>query len=525
MNKIIGFLISKSKLKFNPDIFNVGLTTYNFRHSDFFISIWGIGDIKNEIIDNTISLAFFRSDNLLDRNVLIRLKESKIEIENDWLGSIPVFYNLDANVISTLPNLCMSTKEICLDSLSNFFDFGYSVFEQTPFKSLKFLRFFSKIIFDEKIIIKRKKDPVLNKNFIKQANTGENEVIDLIKKYISKIEKYSKGDIIVPTSAGYDSRLINYLINNKKRIKSFTYGVDKNQKKSHEVVFAKKLSDILNINWEQISLEHFNTYIDDWFKIYGISTHLHGMYQIEFYKKVISKLNNKNSILISGIVGDLWAGSMSFVNLNSHIDVTKLSLNHGLCFNRSSIFESNDLIDAFLKENNSLIKDKKLQIITVVRLKMILLSYLTQIPEYLGIPVGTPFLNYEIVKAHLKIDENKRVGRVWQKEYFQRVGLNLEQMNLNSNLSNHLDVQIGFKSKFEKLDEALLKNYVSLSKVKKINKVLIGKPFHLYFLNTLLNIPKVATFLRILGVKNLFLEVLAEYYVLKSFEKSLKYVN
>ena len=76
---------------------------------------------------------------------------------------------------------------------------------------------------------------------------------------------------MVPTSGGYDSRLLNYLVRDKGRIRSFTYGVSQNQASSTEVVYAKKISEVLGTRWSQVKLSNYHQAIDDWFDMYGFS--------------------------------------------------------------------------------------------------------------------------------------------------------------------------------------------------------------------------------------------------------------
>lgn len=285
MSKIIGFLITKEKKELDIDFFDVGLKTIELFHSNYYIYLWGVGDIENYKIDDKYSLSFPLYNNLLDRNVFISFENEKITIENDWLGSIPVFYNPKELIVSTLSNFCIKDKTIHNEGLSNFCEFGYSVFEQTMFEDVKFMRYFSKLIVsDNGINIEYKSDPVLDKEFLSKQTTTE-DLVSLMQEYVSDIENNIDGDIVLPTSGGYDSRILNYLVKDKKRIRSFTYGISKDQNKSTEVVHAKKISEIYNTQWEQIELKNFHEYIDKWIKVYGISTHTHGMYHIEFYTK------------------------------------------------------------------------------------------------------------------------------------------------------------------------------------------------------------------------------------------------
>src|SRR5262245_50754258 len=58
---------------------------------------------------------------------------------------------------------------------------------------------------------------------------SEDDVIGLIKDRVWDWERAVTGEIIVPTSGGYDSRLLNWCIEDKSRVRSFTYGISENR--------------------------------------------------------------------------------------------------------------------------------------------------------------------------------------------------------------------------------------------------------------------------------------------------------
>ncbi len=524
MNKIIGFVIKQQADEPEVNFFNKDIHLSLIKHKAWNIFIWGVGKLEECVVNGAYTLSFPLHDSLLDRNVLLRIGDS-IEIENDWLGSIPVYYNKKAKIISTLPNLCIKDKAIHKEGLSNFCEFGYSVFEQTMFENVKFMRFYSKLILsDNQIKVEHKIDPVLDASFTsKQTETSD--VISLMKRYISEIESQVEGDIVLPTSGGYDSRILNYLIEDKSRIKSFTYGVSKKQSKSNEVVYAKKISQIYNTEWQQIELGGYHKYIGKWFNIYGISTHLHGMYHLEFYEKLLNSNSFNNATFLSGIVGDAWAGSIDYKDIKSHSDLIELGYTHGMNLDLSCLqFEtSSELKKKVFEAGVPYFSNNKLKAIYTIRMKLILISYLTQIPEYYGMPVWTPFLNFEIVKSTLNLSEQQRKNRVWQKSLFEKVGLNIEDMNLNSISSNKLDYEVAKKTKFEPLDVSVLSLYVTEDKLININKLITKGSVLETIKNELLYIPKVSRVLRIFGFKNNVLKAIYEYYVLKTLEKALKY--
>jgi hypothetical protein len=152
-----------------------------------------------------------------------------------------------------------------------------------------------------------------------------------------------------------------------------------------------------------------------------------------------------------------------------------------------------------------------------------LISYLTQIPEYFGMPAWTPYLNFDIVKAILNLPDEQRKNRNWQRSFFKSVGLNLEDMNLKSDKSNRLGYEVAKNSNLEPLDVELLSKFIEKKRLIEINRYLEGISVYEYLKNELLFIPKIGGLLRRLGFKNEFLKALDEYYVIKAIEKGLKY--
>jgi len=528
-NKLIGFTISRSPINNDDiDIFDVGLNLKSFKKHRLYFYLWGKGDIDQCIAGDAYSMAFPLSDNLLDRNVLIRTNEDNITIENDWLGSIPVFYNPKKLIVSTLPLKTLKDKAIHAEGLNNYLEFGYSILERTAFADVRFLRYYSMLtITQDKLEVSCKKDPILEPGLFEQRR-DEHEILDIIEAYIHSIESKTSGEIILPTSGGYDSRLLNLCVSDKLRIRSFTYGISTNQSRSFEVIHAKKASQILGTQWEQIRLGNFNQYIPQWFKLYGFATHLHGMYHIEFYKKILtSHTFSKHATFLSGIFGDVWAGNVEYEQIYHVSDLIKLGYAHGLNIDMRFFTANpqNDLKNKFFENNRDLLIDDKIKIIFTIRLKLMLISYLTQIPEYFGFPVWTPFLNFNHAVGMLTIAEERRKKRIWQKDYFVRHGLDLESMKIKSNRSNTLDYMASKNSIFEPIDVALMSRYVQKKHLEKINSALANRGMWEDIKNGMFMIPKIGRICRILGIKNDLINSLYEYYVIKAIEMGLKYAN
>lgn len=525
--KLIGFIITTDKINPRIDTFNVGLKLFTITHNNFHIYLWGIGEIENCKINEKYSLSFPLNNSLLDRNILISIEGNEIIIENDWLGSIPVFYNPKEKIVSTISNFCLKDKKIHEEGLSNFCEFGYSVFEQTVFEDVKFMRYYSKLIVsDENIKVEYKKDPVTEESFL-EKESDENDVIDLMQDYVSRIESKMDGDIMLPTSGGYDSRLLNYLVKDKSRIRSFTYGLSKDQTKSSEVVYAKKISEIFSAKWEQIELKNYPKYISKWFSIYGFSTHLHGMYHIEFYNNILEKHKFNNPSFLSGIIGDAWSELGKFKSVAHYNDIVFLGYTHGMDLELKYLNQtvSEEIKKQFFEFNKEILKNDKIKAVFAMRVKLMLISYLTQIPEYFGFPVWTPFLNFKIVRATLNINDERRKNRMWQRDFFKKVGLNLEDMNLKSDKRNMLDYEIAQSNYFEPIDTEMMKTFIKVEKLIEINRFLSKITFFESIKNQLLVTPKIGGMLRRLGFKSKFLKVHYEYYIIKAIEMGLKHGN
>ena len=518
MDKIIGFTISKSKIDHEYDFFKKGIRLFIIKHGPYFLRIWGFNNIEKCKIGSSYYLSFPLEKSLYIRNIKINLrKEGSILVENDWLGSIPIFYNEKEKIISSLFNVCLTDKKIDKIGFKNFLKSGYSVFNRTPFKEVKHLRYLSSIELGENFVVKNKVDSKVENigNYITNTETAIAE----FKKKINEIEHFSDLDLIVPTSGGFDSRLVNEVIEEKSKVFSFTYGISSSQDKSFEVVNAKKLSEILNINWKMISLNKISPHVKSWHKLFGSSVHLHGMYQIEFYSK-ISKLK-KNGILLSGIVGDSWAGSIDFIDLKKPLDIFKLTYNHNVSL-KQKLTSYDDGIEEFYCNKNNF--NSKTQVIQVIRIKMVLLSFLMTIPEYFGFPSYSPFLDFDCVKLFLSIPHEQRKNRLWLKKYFISKGINIEDLKLKSIKSNSLNYKSILEESYNEIDKSLFKGLVSEKIINNINNKICKKKIN--FLDILFtkinNTPKLGWFYRKLNIKQDLISIYNYYVILKSVELNLK---
>lgn len=456
----------------------------------------------------------------------------RLLFETDWLASQPIFYNEKTGQASHNINdvIDYTNLELHPEGFNNYLDFGYSVLEQTPVKHVKFLRHSSRLWVDEKgvLSVEYLDDPV--EQWL-DYRLSEEDIIDLIGERVRKWEHSVEGEIIIPTSGGYDSRLLNWCIENKSRVRSFTYGISENQAESYEVVYARQLSELLGTRWEQIPLGDFHQYFDDWDRLFGVSIHAHGMYHFEFYQKILPKVAGGNPFL-SGIIGDAWAGSVNIALLENYTDVSRLGYTHGLQADstRSKFSVERPLLSNYWETQRGRLEDAHLRVVEAMRFKIILLCYLRNVPKHFGFKWWSPFLDVDVCMAMLNLPPERKRDRIWQREFFQKVGLSLESMKLQATHQNTLDLQALRRIPVKPLDVNLLREVIKPDYVEWINRNLLNQSLNWTekVLCGLLNVRIVGGALRRLGFTDNAsrqLKAYNTYLVLLPIEKLLRRRN
>jgi hypothetical protein len=453
------------------------------------------------------------------------------QYEQDWLGSSPVFYNTKTLKVSKNINevIDFCSLELHPEGFNNYLDFGYSVFEQTPIKNVKFMRYSSllRIYDDNTLEVEYLPDPV-DSWFGKV--TKESDVLDLITEKVRQWENSVSGEIILPLSGGFDSRLLASMIADKSRLRCFTYGLSPNQSESFEVVNAKEIAQRLHLNWRQIELGGYHKYINDWYNLFGVSTHAHGMYHIEFYNKILKNYDGAMNFL-SGIFGDVWAGNVKRRVIDSSSDIIKLGYTHGL--NASSAYSllphDDTLLCGFYESNKEKLQYDFYQIITTIRLKIILISYLVTVPQSFGFSVFAPFLDMETALSMLCLPEERRRDRMWQKEYFEKSNLNLGKRRVSISYINTLHLYAMLQQKLPSLDHSYYDSYIQRDCIEEINTLFFSDSVESLYIQERSQDNKIRRTLHIKGIlrrlgflkdyhhKN-FLEKYFAYLVLKPFE-------
>lgn len=522
-NKIIGFILSSNKINFNIET-NSNIKIHDIVTSIGILSLYYVGDIsKCKLGNNKYSMAIIADDNLLDNNVVISINDNNIIIENDWLGSIPVFYNKKNNIVSTFLDVCSKTGKWNEQGVFNYLKYGFNIFGTTPFDDVEHLRFYSKLIVSsEKTKVIYKRDPALDKN--KFAGASEQEIWEQITKNINNYANKLEGDIIIPTSGGMDSRLLNLLIKDKRRIKSYSFGISAKQNDSYEVLIAKEACDKLGVEWKQIELLGGDDYYKQWHNIMGSSCLINGLFYLEFIKKIIDLSENKSNSLCSGIVGDIICQGINFKKITSPEDVMHLAYTHGLNYSDRLHDDVTDEIK-FLEENNELLQDVSLYPIALIRLKIIFLSFLIKIPDYMNLPSWTPFLNYEITMKIACLPEHRRVNRLWVHDFLKKNNLHIKKSKLKHNTRNQLGYLLHSNTKFDPIKTNFNVPYISEDEINNINNKLENLNINIKLNYNLTTTRIVKEILRRLGVENVFNKNMTYYQIIKSLEMSRLYIE
>lgn len=446
--------------------------------------------------------------------------------QTDWLSSNPVFYNEITGKASHNINdvIDFVNFEFHPEGFNNYLDFGYSVFEQTPVKHVRFLRHSSRLTTDKtgNLNVEYLDDPA--EEWVGRV-IKEKEVWELLEATVQSWEKQVVGEIIIPTSGGFDSRLLNFFIKDKKRIRSFTYGISDVQKQSYEVVYGKKLAELLGTQWQQIRLGNFHKYFDEWDHLYGPSTHAHGMYHLEFYSQVREKVHGQNHLL-TGIIGDAWAGGKRWPPITTPSDVIALGLSHGIHANsqHSLLASDHSLRDHYFHREKDRLANPAWIIIESMRFKIILLSYLIRVPKYFGFSPWSPFLDIDIALSMLSLPLKRREGRAWQVDFLKKHGIYLEGMNLKCDYENSLNRYGTLSHSLKPLNTNILREVIHPRYIEWINQVVREIPEPNRIIQRMLNTPKVGGALRKIGVKPIdpFVRAYSSYLTLKPIENLLK---
>jgi hypothetical protein len=388
---------------------------------------------------------------------------------NDWLGTQPLFYHEKTGRFS--PDLDavidLRTLDFDPDGLRDYLDFGYCVFGRTPVRHVRFLT--------PGRALHRAADGTLAEiagddpsDAILAGETREDETIEQLRVAVQEWEAQVSGPIVLPLSGGLDSRFLAAQIRDRGRVRAFTYGLSDHPERSTEVVVAREVAARLGLAWEQVRLGKIHAHLEAWDRLMGPATHAHGMYHFEFFTQVRQRLGASPDLL-SGIVGDAWAGSIAPKPAASPDDLLALGYTHGSDARdlRCRLPHTGVWRCEYWERHRERLAHPVRQAVEIIRLKMMLLRYLVKLPSALGFAPWSPFTETSLALAMVRLPPARRDNRRWQRDHFARCGLEVDQ--LKSNGQNSLDYRAVMEQPPPPLAPSRLREIIDPAVIATIN--------------------------------------------------------
>ncbi len=398
-----------------------------------------------------------------------------VRFESDWLGTQPYFYHEKSGASSARIHEVIDYRnlEFDPDGLSDYLEFGYCAFGRTPVRHVRFVPPCTRLVTDaaSQLCEEALPDPV----DAWQGRTSQpDETLARLRSETQRWEAATRGAIVLPLSGGLDSRLLATLVQDKSRLRAFTYGVSAHQDDSHEVSRARVVAARLGVVWERVRLGDYHGRIADWEDIFGVSTHAHGMYHMEFYERVLARTGTGGPLL-SGLVGDAWAGSIAPISARTAADLPALGLNRGQhgATRPCRLHGDGRYRAAFWTQRQARFQDPVFQIVEVIRQKMTLLAFALNVPQRLGFTPWCPFLLPEIALSMITLPAAQRANRRWQREFFAREHLDVEAAAGGSR-ANNLDLQALHTQPPSPLDIDLLVELFDRNYLEQLNRVVFA---------------------------------------------------
>jgi len=440
-----------------------------------------------------------------------------------WLGFEQVFYNTHTNKVSNSIHEVIDYSDVEFDpnGLNDYLDFGYSAFGQTPVKNVHYLRSNETLWRDEAggLFVRNEDDSAID---WLSKTTAESEAWEILhNSVVTWSEKDVRDRVLIPTSGGLDSRLLNYFYPSKNKVTACTYGISRDQGKSFEVVYGQAVATKLGVHWTQITLGNYHRYLPEWDELYGISTHAHGMYHWEFYSS-IRELYGKMPML-SGIVGDAWAGSPKTEAPMCPDDLVSLGYSHGMAADSGFclIPTKHENREAEFLAQKELLKSERYRVLYLVRSKMLLLSYLHNVPNKLGFSSYSPFLDKEVALRMLTVEPKRWRNRVWQYDFIRKHELDVEVKMKSQSRRNDLNFEAMKQVPLVCLDVSLLRELFDVRYLNWINANIDANRISVRFLRHIMGIRNVGGLMRRLGITESTLKAYFAYLVLKPIEEVL----
>lgn len=458
------------------------------------------------------------------------MSDDELLFETDWIGSRPWYYNTSTWSASACVNDVIDFAELEFDpqGFNDYLEFGYTPSERTPISHVRVLpphaRLFRRP--DGSLRVERLADPV---SPLLDSPTTESDVLDLLEARFHEWEEQIDGEIVIPTSGGLDSRLLNLLMTGRERVRDFTFGVSDLQATSFEVVRARRVAEVLGIRWEWIELGGFHRYFGAWDDIFGPVVHAHGMYQLEFYEQIADRVC-RGAWVVSGSAGDTLAGMDDAGLAGLTDDVPSRLRDHASWgmhgdVSMSLLRSDRPAWQELWGDRDDLPGNVRLLVVENLRAYMRLNWYLTRVPEAFGFRTWAPFRELPLAVAMLNLPLDRRRDRTWQRDLFRRRGLDLESEQIAADWENTLNLQGLRRVPVRPLDADLLREVVRPGYVRWINRNVgrRGEPWEWYWrLGHVKGFRRACSFARRHGIEEQRRPAYIAYLMLRPIENAMR---
>ena len=249
----------------------------------------------------------------------------------DYARCYPIFWiKGEKSLLLASTATLLKKKEVDLAQLIAFRMSGYTISDGTLWQNIKSLNFGSFLFFDNKnnLVVKKYFNYIPYQNFnysyIDYKKKLKKEIEFLFQNIIKKV---NGKNIIIPLSAGLDSRLIASGLKHfkYKNVKCFSYGI----KNNYEAIASKKIADKLGYEWRFVKITHrkakdfynsnkYKRYLKDSADGCATST-IQGLFAIDSLLKL--GFIEPEDVIINGNSGDFISGG----HINKNVLSSKVS--------------------------------------------------------------------------------------------------------------------------------------------------------------------------------------------------------
>lgn len=405
--------------------------------------------------------------------------------QTDWLGEEKIFFD------KTLPmneRQLLQSESLRLDpeGLGVFLEFGYAAFGKSIFKGV------SQLLPNEKLV--REPDGAYKKVTLEDPMYSfskiqtEEEILWTIRMRINQHLDSNEKVVVLPLSGGLDSRILLWALRDqpRERIRAYSYGVSYPQRSSREAIVARDMAKKEGVRWELVPVGSFQKLQKEWIELMGVHQHAHGMMYLEFLKHIKSQVRPEKAIVLSGLLGDAYSGNHTVGPIRNASEMSKLNLHHGRRIPRSLMGElaskSDQVKSRYFASHSEHFLDSKSRLVELTRTKMNLLSYLVKIPRQLGFEALAPLTDKDVAMSMLNLPEERRMGRIWQKEFLEKQKLNEIPENKRQGLSNiSVDVQSYIINSNLQYEPRILEGVVPDKLLKEVDSEITFSPLEIAF--------------------------------------------